>query len=117
MFSFQYRHLETINVLHTLPLHQWYTCCFAGTVSETAIIRIWDKICGGSIKILVFVLIVLLTTQKRLILRARDLKSFLEVIDNIKGEPETGDLIVNKAIELWQQNKGHSEFVVHRKDQ
>lgn len=28
----------------------------------------------------------------------------------IKDEQETADMIVNKAIELWQQNKGHKEY-------
>lgn len=34
----------------------------------------------------------------------------------IKDNQETADHIVNKSIELWQQNKEHTEFMVHRKD-
>lgn len=33
----------------------------------------------------------------------------------IKDNQETAELIVNKSIELWQQNKEHTEFRALRK--
>ncbi|XP_055630478.1 TBC1 domain family member 7 isoform X2 [Toxorhynchites rutilus septentrionalis] len=108
-------HLKSCDILHSLPLSKWYGSFFAGVLSEPALIRIWDKICGGSIKIVIFVLIEILRTLRRRILRCMDLKSLLECIDSIKDEQERADLIVNKAIELWQQNKGHNEFILQTK--
>jgi len=106
-----YNHLVAIGALNRLPYEQWYSSCFAKVLSVRALIRIWDKICGGSIKIVIFVLIVLLVTFKRSILQMSDVESIVKLVENIKEEHETADLIVNKAIELWQQNKGHNEFL------
>ncbi|XP_019528560.2 TBC1 domain family member 7 [Aedes albopictus] len=110
-----YIHLKSCDIFPVLPLEKWYGSFFAGVLPELAIIRIWDKLCGGSIKIVIFVLIEILRTLRRRVLRCVDLKSLLECIDTIKDEQETADLIVNKAIELWQQNKGHNEFILQSK--
>ncbi|XP_053687845.1 TBC1 domain family member 7 [Sabethes cyaneus] len=108
-------HLKSCDILSVLPLAKWYGSFFAGVLSELALIRIWDKICGGSIKIVIFVFIEILRTLRRRVLRSVDLNSLLECIDSIRDEQETADLIVNKAIELWQQNKGHNEFILQSK--
>lgn len=56
------RHLEQHNLLDALPLDRWYGTCFSGVLTKLSLIRIWDKICGGSRKIVVFVFIVLFST-------------------------------------------------------
>lgn len=106
-------HLIKIGALSRLPYDTWYTSCFANVLHIQALIRIWDKICGGSIKIVPFVLIVILITYKRNILRMNDSSSVIQQIENIRDEQEAADLIVNKAIELWQANKRHNEFHSH----
>ncbi|XP_058812200.1 TBC1 domain family member 7 [Topomyia yanbarensis] len=108
-------HLKSCDILPVLPLSKWYGSFFAGLLSEPALIRIWDKICGGSIKIVIFVLIEILRTLRRKVLQCTDLVCLLKCIGTIRGEQETADLIVNKAIELWQQNKGHNEFILQSK--
>ncbi|EDS33685.1 TBC1 domain family member 7 [Culex quinquefasciatus] len=105
-----YIHLKQCDILPGLPLPKWYSSFFSGVLSELALIRIWDKICGRSNKIVIFVFIEIMRTLRRRVLRCMDLKSLLECIDSIKDEQETADMIVNKAIELWQQNKGHKEY-------
>ena len=77
-------HLKNIKVWNELPLDKWYGFCFAKILPEPALIRIWDKICGGSIKILVFVMIFILTTLRRNILRANDLKSLMDCLDSVR---------------------------------
>lgn len=109
-----HNHLIKIGALSRLPYDVWYTSCFANVLAIQALIRIWDKICGGSIKIVVFVLIVILITYKRNILRMTDCAAVIKQIENIRDEHEVADLIVNKAIELWQQNKRHNEFQSHQ---
>lgn len=78
-----YIHLKSCDILPVLPLEKWYGSFFAGVLSELAIIRIWDKICGGSIKIVIFVLIEILRTLRRRVLRCMDLKSLLECIESV----------------------------------
>lgn len=94
-----YNHLEKHNILNNLPLEKWYVSCFAGIISEAALVRIWDKICGGSHKILVFLFLVLFKTLRMTLLRCSNVQNVIEII--VK-EKEDEDLIVNKAIESWQ---------------
>lgn len=109
-----YAHLEKHNILQNLPLEKWYTNCFAGIVSEPALIKIWDKICGGSRKIVIFLFLVILKTFRMGIMRCTLTEQVCSYVENSKEDQD--DLIVNKAIELWQNNKTHNEFMVHHKD-
>lgn len=36
---FSYRHIMSLNALETLPLEQWFACCFAGYITETSLVR------------------------------------------------------------------------------
>lgn len=53
--------------------------------SDTCLVRfrIWDKLCGGSCKILIFVVAVLLNNQRHRLLKCIDLSSVLQVIKNV----------------------------------
>ncbi|XP_015598973.1 TBC1 domain family member 7 isoform X3 [Cephus cinctus] len=97
-----YKHLTKIEALFNLPFHIWFYSCFAGTISNGSIPKIWDKIVVGAYKILVFVAVVTLITLKRVLLRCEHLDNILDAINNISEE--TSEVIVNKAIELWQQS-------------
>uniref|UniRef100_A0A336N1M4 TBC1 domain family member 7 n=1 Tax=Culicoides sonorensis TaxID=179676 RepID=A0A336N1M4_CULSO len=106
-----YKHLIQIGAIAKFPYESWYASCFSSVMSERALVRIWDKICGGSIKIVVFVLVIILITYKRNILRMKDTSEVVHMIEQLRDDPEAADLIVGKAIEFWQQNKGHNEFL------
>ncbi|KAJ8664583.1 hypothetical protein QAD02_006245 [Eretmocerus hayati] len=97
-----YNHLISIDCLSKLPFEIWFNSCFAGTISDSSITKIWDKIVVGAHRILIFVTVVMLTTLRRSILRCSSLDGVLETIDNITEE--TSEVVVNKAIEGWQQN-------------
>lgn len=58
-------HFEKTNLLEALPLEQWYASCFSGVLTKPSLVRIWDKICGGSRKIVVFVFIMIVSTLWR----------------------------------------------------
>jgi len=109
-----YRHLLQINALDRLPYEQWYTSCFASVMSNSSLIRIWDKIVGGSIKIVVFVFIIILITFKRNVVRMKETGEVIKLVESLKKDPEAVEMIVGKAIEIWQQNKGHNEFLSHQ---
>lgn len=100
-----------IGAISRLPYDIWYQSFFSGVISERVLVRIWDRICGGSITIVVFVLIIILFTNKRNILRMNSTPEVIQIIEQLREDPEAADLIVSKAIEFWQQNKGHNEFL------
>lgn len=82
---YDYRYLDENNLLDALPLEEWYGTCFAGVLTNQAIIRIWDKICGGSRKIVVFVFVTLFNwiwrTSK--LSTATQVSEILAIIDNV----------------------------------
>lgn len=97
-----YKHLTKIEALYGIPYDVWFCSCFAGTISNGSIAKIWDKIVVGAYKILVFVAVVILTTLRRLLLRCENTDNVLDTVGNITEE--TSEVIVNKAIESWQQS-------------
>jgi len=48
-------------------LDNWYTTCFAGVICETVLVKVWDKVCGGAKKIVVFLFVELVKDIKSLI--------------------------------------------------
>ncbi|PBC29792.1 TBC1 domain family member 7 [Apis cerana] len=97
-----YKHLVKIEALYNIPYDIWFSSCFAGTISNGSIAKIWDKIAVGAYRILIFVTVVILTTLRRLLMRCENIDSILNIIANITEE--TSEVIVNKAIESWQQS-------------
>lgn len=97
-----YKHLVKIEALHNIPYDIWFCSCFAGTISNGSIAKIWDKITVGAYRILIFVTVVTLTTLRRILLRYENIDGILDTISNITEE--TSEVIVNKAIESWQQS-------------
>lgn len=85
-----YRHLDENNLLDALPLEQWFGTCFAGVLTNQSLIRIWDKICGGSRKIVVFVFVTLFSW----IWRTTRLPSATQV-------PEIIAIVDNVSILIW----------------
>jgi hypothetical protein len=50
-----YSHCEKIGLNEEIPLWIWFTRGFAGVLHYSALEKIWDKVIGGSIKILAYV--------------------------------------------------------------
>ncbi|XP_043289769.1 TBC1 domain family member 7 isoform X2 [Venturia canescens] len=97
-----YKHLVKLEALQSVPFEFWFCSCFAGNISDGSLPKIWDKIAVGAYKILVFVAVVILTTLRRLVFKCNTVEGILDTITNINEE--TSEVIVNKAIELWQQS-------------
>lgn len=91
-----YKHLVKIEALYNIPYDIWFSSCFAGTISNGSIAKIWDKIAVGAYRILIFVTVVTLTTLRRLLMRCENIDSILNTIANITEE--TSEVIVNKEI-------------------
>jgi len=95
-----YRTLINNSIIENLPLAKWFDCCFAGIFNENCIIKIWDKICGGSYKILAYLVVFSLIALKQHIIKMNDVAGIMQYIKNISEE--TAEVIVNKTIEKWQ---------------
>lgn len=66
-------------------MEQWFSTCYAGVLSNQSLVRIWDKICGGSRKIVAFVFVTLFdrlwrTTKLSNVYRVPEI---LTIIDNV----------------------------------
>lgn len=81
------RHLDDNNLLDALPLEKWYGTCFAGILPNQSLIRIWDKICGGSRKIVVYVFITMFSWVWRMskLSNAKEISEVLLIIDNVSS--------------------------------
>ncbi|KAJ8936963.1 hypothetical protein NQ318_015626 [Aromia moschata] len=106
-----FKHLQKSGILENLPVAKWFDCCFAGVLNETALGKIWDKLCAGSYKILVYVIVALLMNLKHRLLKCTDINGFMQCIKNIPEE--TADVIANKSIDMWQHYG--SPLTVHDK--
>ncbi|XP_050449177.1 TBC1 domain family member 7 isoform X2 [Cataglyphis hispanica] len=78
-----YKHLVKIDALYNLPYDTWFYSCFAGVICNGSIAKIWDKITVGAYRILVFVVVVTLTTLRRPLLRCESIDNVLDTINNI----------------------------------
>ncbi|XP_064551097.1 TBC1 domain family member 7 [Drosophila montana] len=88
-------------------LENWYITCFAGVICETMLVKIWDKVCGGAKKIVVFLFLELVKDIKSLIFdlsSQEELKALIETVKDKDG------VIVNKAIKSWHSNNSEVEY-------
>lgn len=79
------RHLATLDVFTANDvLEKWYVTCFAGVLSESSLVRVWDKVCGGSRKIVVFVFLELAKTLRENALKCRSRFEFKALIEQVR---------------------------------
>lgn len=85
IFRTFHRYLDENNLLDALPLEHWYGTCFAGVLTNQSLIRIWDKICGGSRKIVVFVFVTLFSWiwRQSKLPSATQVSEIITIIDNV----------------------------------
>ncbi|XP_044754357.1 TBC1 domain family member 7 [Coccinella septempunctata] len=105
-----FKHLKIIDALDNFPFDYYFDTFFANTLNYPALSKIWDKLCGGSCNIFVFVFISLLIHLKHFILKCKCLKEVLEILNKVNED--NAEVIFNKAIDMWQQG---SHFTIHDK--
>ncbi|XP_005188613.1 TBC1 domain family member 7-like isoform X2 [Musca domestica] len=104
-----YSHLENLDVFKSDQLlDRWYMTCFAGVINESTLVRVWDKICGGSKKIVVFIFLEMAKALSDKAMKCKTSNEFKNLIEQVK-DPDA--LIVNKAIKAWQNSNQHSEKI------
>ncbi|CAO1410749.1 unnamed protein product [Diamesa hyperborea] len=97
-----YNILNSRNILQNLPFDRWYPTFFSSVLNDLALIRIFDKICGGSIQIVVFVFLVLCSLTKFNLKVQKNTESAVKVIEDYV-DTETSDVICNKVVEKWHK--------------
>ncbi|XP_026844095.1 TBC1 domain family member 7 [Drosophila persimilis] len=88
-------------------LDNWLITCFAGVICETVLVKIWDKVCGGSRKIVVFLFVELVKDIRYLILKQSSLAEVKRLIETVE-DPD--GVIVNKAIKSLQINNSEVDY-------
>ncbi|XP_060806903.1 TBC1 domain family member 7 [Amyelois transitella] len=98
-----YIRLSELDALEILPLMKWINCCFAGILDDTSLPKIWDKVCSGAPKILLYTAVMLVITLRNNILKAKAAEEVFECFSEIPEQYEEQLCVVaNKAIDLWQ---------------
>lgn len=65
-------------------LDHWYVTCFAGVINESSLVRVWDKICGGSKKIVVFIFVELAKTLSDKALKCSTKGEFKNLVEQVR---------------------------------
>lgn len=97
-------HLKTSGSLVMLPYSLWFRRCFAGSLPESSLQRVWDKVISGSCKILVFVALEILLTYKIMLMGLSRPEAIVKFLNNLPQE--NSDAVVTKAIDLWHKHCG-----------
>lgn len=100
-----WQHLSQHNLFSLLPLNSWFLCGFADVLPNTSMERIWDKVVGGSFAVLVHVAVAIFMTFKRPLLSMNSKDAMLKYLSKLPED--SGDVVVVKALDLWQQHGGH----------
>jgi len=105
-----YLHLIDIRAIDSLPLEKWFGQCFAGYIEETSLVRIWDKLLGGSCQIIVFLAVALIIHFRHSLMKSQTSKEVNQCFGNITKE--TAEIVVSQAIDLWQEYGGPTGLVI-----
>ncbi|KAL8614264.1 hypothetical protein ACOMHN_007602 [Nucella lapillus] len=95
-------HLVHHRLLAFLPLRDWFNTCFVNVLPQVSFQRLWDKIVGGSLYVMVYVAVAILIFFRRPLMSMtspEDMVNFLEKIPE-----DCGDRIVVEAFDLWSKN-------------
>ncbi|KAG0412737.1 hypothetical protein HPB47_010129 [Ixodes persulcatus] len=92
-----FQHLLRIKAFPVLPVDVWFRRCFAEVLDVDALVRVWDKVIGGSVKFLPQVGAVLLMSLRTPLLQLRGVGDVLELLSKVPKD--ASDVVVNKVLE------------------
>ena len=78
-----YDHMEKIGLNAEMPIRTWFSRGFAGVLNEVSLQRIWDKVVGGSLIILVYVAIALVETSKMALMQCQTPKEGIRCLVSV----------------------------------
>ena len=78
-----YAHMEKIGLNAEMPIRTWFSRGFAGVLNEVSLQRIWDKVVGGSLIILVYVAVALVETSKMALMQCQTPKEGIRCLVSV----------------------------------
>lgn len=96
-----YSHCEKIGLNEVIPLWAWFARGFAGVLHFSALEKIWDKVIGGSIKILAYVALTRVELAQNVLLGCHTANEAIRCLTKIS---EDDIIVAQKAIELWNKD-------------
>uniref|UniRef100_L7M7S8 TBC1 domain family member 7 n=1 Tax=Rhipicephalus pulchellus TaxID=72859 RepID=L7M7S8_RHIPC len=92
-----FQQLLKIKAFPVLPLETWFQRCFAEVLDEDALVRLWDKVIGGSTRVLPDVAALLLMSLRVALLNATVTADVLTLLSKISKD--ISEAVVNRALE------------------
>ncbi len=83
-------HLDKIGVIQELPFSKWFSRAFAGVLCTSALERVWDKVVGGSLVVLVHVAIALVDRSKTALLGCQTPGEAIRCLSSVRKGDTTG---------------------------
>ncbi|XP_064477372.1 TBC1 domain family member 7-like [Ornithodoros turicata] len=91
-----YQHLIKVKAMSVLPVDTWFQRCFADVLDTDALVRVWDRVVGGSTKILPQVATALLTSIRSSLMHHKTASDILQAIENVPKEASSA--IISKTL-------------------
>ena len=95
-------HLETSGVLRSLQYTQLWARGFAGVFQPCMLARLWDKLIGGSSKVLVYVLASAIFRCRVEVMGAETPEEVLSIIANMKEDRQ--EVVLTQALDSWEMD-------------
>jgi len=95
-------HLETSGVLRSLQYSQLWARGFAGVFQPCLLARLWDKLLGGSSKVLVYVLASAIFRCRVEVMAAETQEEVINIICNMKEDRQ--EVVLTQALEQWEMD-------------
>lgn len=80
-----YRHCEELGLNDSVPLDAWFRRGFAGILHGRALEKVWDKVVGGSLKILPFVAVAKAEAYKNAILACQSIQQAVACLETVSA--------------------------------
>ena len=84
-----------------IPLWSWFARGFAGVLHFSALEKIWDKVIGGSIKLLAYVAVSRVELAQNVLLGCQTANEGIRCLTKIS---EDDAMVAQKAIEIWNKD-------------
>jgi len=95
-------HLETSGVLRSLQYTQLWSRGFAGIFQPCTLARLWDKLIGGSSKVLVYVLASAIFRCRVEVMGAETQEEVINIISNMKEDRQ--EVVLTQALDSWEMD-------------
>ncbi len=76
--------MEKIGLNEDLPLRLWISSGFASVLKPSALVRVWDKLCCGALKLLSFVAVAMVDVKQNKIFGCQTSKEAIRCLTTVR---------------------------------